>query len=203
VALALPKIIVITDWDLPREELLARLEAALSVGPQVAVQHRHPSAPMHLFFEEGLAIAKLCEKERNPLFVNGHLDVALLLGAHLHLPATSYSPQDARPHLPAGRWISAAVHNSQEAARAAGADLALISPVFAPGSKVTDDRIPLGPSGFRELASSIGCPAFALGGITAERAVELKGAQGFAVISAVLRADDSRRATREILEQLG
>lgn len=189
---------VITDWRLPRERLLAALERAMEVGPQVAVQHRHPEATARQFLEEARLLSELCQARGNPLFVNGRLDVALLVRAHLHLPAGGLTPEDVRPHLSAECRVSVAVHDEQEARRARGADLALVSPVFPPGSKPDDTRPTLGPEGFRRLAAALPCPALALGGITPERASLLNGAAGFAVISAVLEAEDPTSATRAL-----
>lgn len=196
---ALPRLIVITDWRLPRPRLLDALERALEAGPEVAVQHRHPEAPARTFLEEARLLAALCNKRGNPLFVNGRLDVALLVGAHLHLPARGLAVEDVRPYLPAGRWVSVAVHDAEEARLAQGADLALVSPVYAPGSKPADTRPPLGPAGLQALAATLPCPALALGGVTPERAARLTGAQGFAAISAVLEAEDPAAVARALL----
>jgi thiamine-phosphate pyrophosphorylase len=192
----LPRLLVITDWRLPRARLLAAVEQALEAGPEVAVQHRHPEAPARLFLEEARLLAELCRARGRALFVNGRLDVALLVGAHLHLPAHGLTPEDVRPHLPPGRLVSVAVHDAHEARAARGADLALVSPVFPPGSKPGDTRPTLGPEGFRALAALLPCPALALGGVTPERVALLEGAAGFAVISAVLEADNPTEAAR-------
>lgn len=197
--MAVPRLVVITDWRLPRERLLGAIARALEAGPEVAVQHRHPEAPTRQFLEEARLLAGLCRERGNPLFVNGRLDVALLVGAHLHLPAQGPTPGDVRPHLPSGRLVSVAVHDEGEARAAHGADLALVSPVFSPGSKPGDTRATLGPGGFAALAAALPCPALALGGITPERARELRGAAGFAVISAVLEAEDPAAAARAML----
>ncbi|QSQ15134.1 thiamine phosphate synthase [Myxococcus landrumensis] len=196
---ALPRLVVITDWRLPRERLLGALAKALEAGPDVAVQHRHPEASGRTFLEEAQALAALCQARGNPLFVNERLDVALLVGAHLHLPSHGLAPDEVRRHLPAGRWLSVAVHDEAEARAAHGADLALVSPVFAPGSKPGDTRETLGPKGFFSLARHLPCPALALGGIREETAGRLTGAGGFAVISAVLEAEDPARAARALL----
>ncbi|MBN8227639.1 thiamine phosphate synthase [Corallococcus macrosporus] len=195
---ALPRLVVITDWRLPRTRLLTALERALEAGPEVAVQHRHPEASGRLFLEEARLVAEVCRGRA--LFVNGRLDVALLVGAHLHLPASGPSPRDVRPFLPEGRLVSVAVHDAREAEATVGADLALVSPVFAPGSKPGDTRDTLGPHGFRALSERMPCPALALGGMTPERAREVPGAWGVAVISAVLEAGDPRAAARELLD---
>ncbi len=195
----LPLLIVITDWQIPGPRLLAALESALSLGPEVALQHRHPGAADRLLFEEGEQLAKLCGRFGNPLFVNGRLDVALLLGAHLHLPARAIKVGDVRPHLRPGTWISVAVHDADEALDASGADLALVSPVFAPGSKPTDPRPELGPEGFARLAEQTPCRSFALGGIAPGNAERVRGAFGFAAISSVLKDRDPKAAANALL----
>ncbi len=196
----LPRLILITDWS-RGEALLGLVERALLGGRGVAVQHRHPGATDRDFLAEGRALAEVCARHGAPLFVNRRLDVALLLDAHLHLPSSGLLPADVRPHLPKGRWVSAAVHDAAEAERARGADLALVSPAFAPLSKA-GERPPLGPSGFAALAGKVSCPAYALGGVTPERLATLGPVPGAAVIGAVLDAADPAQATGALLAAL-
>ena len=196
----LPRLILITDWS-QGEALLGLVERALGGARGVAVQHRHPGASDRDFLAEGRALAQVCARHRAPLFVNRRLDVALLLNAHLHLPSSGLLATDVRPHLPFGRWVSAAVHDEAEAARSRGADLALVSPVFAPISK-REERAALGPAGFRALAAQLPCPAYALGGVTADGLRALGRVAGAAVIGAVLQAPDPARAVAELLAAL-
>ena len=93
------------------------------------------------------------------------------------------------------------MHDEAEAARAAGADLALVSPVFAPRSKPVD-RAPLGPAGFASLAARLACPAYALGGVTAEGLAALAKVAGAAVVGAVLDAPEPGRAAQQLLSLL-
>ncbi|MBL8919759.1 MAG: thiamine phosphate synthase [Myxococcaceae bacterium] len=188
-------LIVITDWGLGREVLLRRLEAALAAGPGIAVQHRHPGVSDRLFFDEAVELAAVCGKANAPLFINSRLDVALALGAHLHCTSTSLTPREGRRLLP-GRWISCAVHSADEDVD--GADLALVSPVFQPGSKPTDSRPLLGVDGYARLTSALPCPAFALGGIEPGNVADVR-APGVAVISAVLRATAPAAAAKALL----
>lgn len=197
----LPRLIVITDWSLG-PALLTRLEAALSLGSDVAVQHRHPEAGGRQFLDEARQLAELTSRFGNPLFVSERLETALVLGCHVHLPSRGFAVADARALLPSGRLISRAVHDLGEAGEAAGADLALVSPVFPPGSKPGDTRAPLGREGFFALAGRLACPAFALGGVGPSNARALHGAPGAAVVSGVLLAPDPKAAAAEILEAL-
>ncbi len=189
------KLLLITDWSRP--DCLAQLGEALKAGPGIAVQHRHPGATDRVFHDEGLRLRDAIGA--TPLFVNGRLDVALELGAHLHLTSRSLLPADVRPHLPPGRWLSASWHPPE--ASATGVDLLLMSPVFAPHSKPAD-RPPLGPEGFRAHLAHASAPVFALGGLTAERAARLRPVAGVALIGEVLHAASPAHAAEALLRAL-
>ena len=197
----LPRLVLITDWEMGERALLAALEDVVPLGMAVAIQHRHPGAEGGELLREARLLATRCERFGVPLFVNERLDVALLVGAHLHLPARGPDVSDVRRLVPEGKWISVAVHDEREAERARGADLALVSPVFGAGSKPDDARPRLGPDEFARLARRLECPAFALGGVDAERARTLPPelTAGVAAISAVLRAPRPRDAAQALL----
>lgn len=171
-----------------------------ALGPEVCIQHRDPGAAVRGFLERARWLAELTRRTGAQLAINGRLDVALLVDAHLHLPVDGPRPAEVRPFLPALRWISAAVHSEAELAEAAGCDAVLLSPVFAPGSKPGDARPPLGPEGFSRLARRAApLPCFALGGLTPERLELLPMSCGAAVQSHVLRAADSLAVARAFL----
>jgi thiamine-phosphate pyrophosphorylase len=188
---------------MPEERHWAALEAVASLGPDVAIQHRDPGAPVRPFLERARRLATMCEETGAQLCINDRLDVALVVGANLHLPVDAPRPREVRAQLPAGSWLSAAVHSAEELADAAGADCLLVSPVYSPGSKLTDSRPPLGPEGFRRLAALAGVPALALGGIDVVSLPTLVPVAGVAVQSAVLGADDPERVARSLLMALG
>lgn len=204
--LPLPRLVVITDWSRGRERLMAALEQVCAgLGPRVAVQHRHPEALGRDFLEEARLLGELCERTGSHLFVNGRLDVALLLDAHVHLPAHGPSAAEVRPHLRTDRWVSVAVHDAEEARAVAGsasggASFALVSPVFGAGSKPGDARVPLGVEGFEALARLLPCPAHALGGVDEQTAKALRGrAAGLASVTGVLDAADPLSAAKALL----
>ncbi len=198
----LPRLIVITDWSLGAERLLDAISRVVELGPRVAVQHRHPEASTRVYLDQARRLRALCHPAGAPLFLNGRLDLALLLDAHLHLPAHGAHAAEARSLMPKHSWISAAVHDAREAEAARGADLVLVSPIFGAGSKPGDTRTRLGRDGFDALANRAGCPAYALGGITAETMGQLRGtrAHGIASITGVLAAPDPRRSAAMLLE---
>ncbi|MBM4782329.1 MAG: thiamine phosphate synthase [Archangiaceae bacterium] len=186
-------LIVITDWAL--DDLLSRVEAALEAGPGIAIQHRHPGATDRRFYEEGIALERVCRAANAKLFINGRLDIALALNANLHCTTRSLKPLDVRDAF--SGLISCVVHDDADSTD--GADLALVSPVFRPGSKPDDTRPQLGVAGFERLARRLPCPAFALGGMETTNAGSVKAA-GVAVIASVLHASDPKAAARSLLQ---
>jgi thiamine-phosphate pyrophosphorylase len=196
------RLLVITDWALGEERLLSTLEAVCSLGAAVGVQHRHPEATTRRFLEEARLLSGLCAHHHNPFFVNGRLDVALLVGGHLHLPVDGPTPAEVRPHLPKGRLLSAAVHDEAEVRRATGADLMLLSPVFPPTSKPDDTRKTLGPTGYARLRAESSAKSFALGGIRPDRLSSLGDVDGVAVQGAVLANPRPLAVARALLAAL-
>lgn len=201
---ALPfRLLLITDWERP--DCLGRVTAALEAGPGLAVLHRHPGAVDRAFFDEGGRLAEACARRGVPLFVGGRLDVALALGAHLHLPGRALAPADVRPHH--GGLLTAAWHPFEEVEPPAGVDALLVSPVFTPGSKPLDTRPTLGPAGYAAArARAGGVPCLALGGVTEGGVAALREAgpvDGAAVVSAVLAAPAPARAAEGLLRALG
>ena len=86
-------------------------------------------------------------------------------------------------------WFGASCHDAAElaAARALGADYAVLGPVLPtgshPGAKV------LGWGGFESLARNAGMPVYAIGGLRPDHVAEAQryGGQGVAGISAYWR----------------
>jgi thiamine-phosphate pyrophosphorylase len=198
--MGLPRLIVVTDWTLPEDSHRTALEAVAALGPDVCIQHRDSGAPVRTFLERARWLALITGRSGAQLAINGRIDVALLVGAQVHLPVDGPRPWEVRPFLPAGRWISAAVHSEAELAHARGCDAVLLSPVFSPGSKPGDTRPPLGPEGFERLVRrAMPTPCYALGGMTPERLRTLTPCQGAAVQSHVLRAPDPAASVRAFL----
>jgi thiamine-phosphate pyrophosphorylase len=137
------------------------------------------------------------------LLVNDRVDVALATGADgVHLTRKSLPPREARRLLGSERVIGLSCHSAAEAGEAAaeGADFAVLGPIYPTPSK-TPFGPPLGLEVLRAARAACSCPLLAIGGIKADQvpAVLGAGADGVAVISAVLSAADPAAAARELL----
>ena len=126
----------------------------------------------------------------------------LLPGAHGAHLAAHQTGLDARGVPVHGR----SCHDDGEVRRAvgAGASYLTVSPV-APSTSKPGYGPPLGSHGVRRAAYlAQGVPLFALGGVDAQNAAEMRraGAHGVAVMGALMRDPDPERATRRLLEEV-
>lgn len=180
----------------PLEDAVA---AAVAGGVQ-AIQLREHG----LYAGELLRLARnlrALTRERALLLVNDRLDVALASGADgIHLPEAGMPVAESRwlagPELLIGRSIHS-VAGAKEAEEA-GADYLIVGTIYATGSHPED--VPTGPQIIRNVRAAVSLPLIAIGGITAQNAREVMqaGANGVAVISALLGAEDIERAAQEL-----
>jgi len=138
------------------------------------------------------------------LLINDRIDVALATGADgAHLSRRGFPPAVARRLLDPTRLLGVSCHSLAEAeeAQQGGADFILLGPIFYTPSKASYGP-PLGLELLREVRPNIRLPIFAIGGITAARRTEIlaAGADGVAVVSAVMAAPDVSAAVRALLE---
>ncbi len=134
------------------------------------------------------------------LLINDRIDVALAVGAAgAHLSQRGLPPAVARRLLGPGRLLGVSCHSLAEAeeAQAGGADFILLGPIFFTPSKASHGP-PLGLELLRQVRPRIQLPIFAIGGINAANRGEAvtAGADGVAVISAVMAAPDVSAAVK-------
>jgi thiamine-phosphate pyrophosphorylase len=117
--------------------------------------------------------------------MNDRADVAMLLGAALHLGQEDLAPADARRILPAGTIIGFSTHNEPQlrAGDLEPVDYLAIGPIFATGSKLNPDPV-VGLDRLRALRPLTQKPLVAIGGITRALAPKVfeAGADSVAII---------------------
>lgn len=198
--LAPPILMLVTDRRLAGGEgALLRAVAAAVEGGVNAVQMREKDLPPT---ELSWLVRRLRDVTagRALFLVNGSADVALEAAADgVHLPETAEPPPTTWTYT----W-GRSVHSSAAAARALseGARYLIAGLVFQTRSH--PGTAPAGLSLIREIAAFAQVPVIGIGGITADntRDVMQAGAQGVAVISAILASDDPRQAAARLHEAL-
>jgi thiamine-phosphate pyrophosphorylase len=195
---------LVADADYaPVRDLPALVTAAVKGGVTV-VQLRAKSLAKGDLIKLGLEAAAALAGTGVPLLINDHPDVVLACGAAgVHLGQGDLPVAEARRVLGGERAIGVSVNTLEEARRAEheGADYVGAGPAYATSTKETDLPV-LGPKGIERIKRAVGIPVVAIGGIGPHNAaaMALAGADGIAVVSAIVGAPEARRAAEELRE---
>lgn len=181
--------------------LLQTIETALAAGVR-AVQLREKDLTAAELLPLARELRALTRQHGARLLINDRVDVALAVEADgVHLGGHSLPPDLARQLLGPRRLIGVSTHRTDEILRAAemGADFVTFGPVFATPSKAAYGQ-PVGIDALAEACRLSPLPVFALGGIDSLTAREVRraGAQGIALISAIIAAPDPASAIRNL-----
>ena len=182
-------------------DLPGLVDAAVAGGVTV-VQLRAKHLSGGAFIELGLAVAGRLAGTGVPLLINDRVDVALACdAAGVHLGQEDMPVRLARRLLGPSALIGVSVNTPEEARRAEqeGADYVGAGPAYATATKETALAI-LGRDGIALIKRATRLPVVAIGGIGPWNAAEIAGAgaDGVAVVSAILGAPDARRAAEEL-----
>lgn len=128
-----------------------------------------PEAPA-----QGARLRQIARRRGLKLLIGADARLAARLKADgVHLPERLASNARALKRRHSGWIITAAAHSltAARSARAAGADAAVVSTVFASNSRSA--RAPMGPVRLASLVQRAGLPVYALGGINDDNAARL------------------------------
>jgi thiamine-phosphate pyrophosphorylase len=195
-----PALMLITDRSLLRGRALEEVASLAVEGGVTAVQLREKDLSNGELYELAMTLRAVLQG-RALLLVNDRADVACVSGADgLHLPERCLPPRPVRAVVGEGCIMGRSVH-SVEAAVAAereGADYLIVGPVYETPSH--PNQPPAGLHLVRAVSEAVRVPIVAVGGVDAAnvRAVIEGGAEGVAVIRAILEADDPQAAAREL-----
>lgn len=199
---------LVTDRGLALGRQTVNIVAAAVRGGITCVQLREKEASTREFVAEARAVKAMLDglEHHIPLIINDRLDVALIVGADgVHLGQNDMAISDARRIAGDTLIIGISVESVQDAltAEAAGADYLGISPVFATPTK-SDTAAPLGLAGVRAIRAAVNLPLVGIGGInqTNAAAVLQAGADGVAVVSAIVAATCPRSAAAALHQQI-
>ena len=208
-----PCVFMVTDPGFADDRIVRCIEAAARSLPPgaLAVQlrdKRRSRASLRVFASR---LRRITRDLRAWLFINGDACLARDVGADgVHL-GRGASTVEATRRICGGRiLVSVAAHSDDDVRRAlvAGAYAALVSPIFPTRSpsrlEAAANKTPRGLEALRAARAVVGARMrlYALGGITADRAggCAKAGADGVAVIRALLDAADPARAARALYD---
>lgn len=184
----------------PYSLLLTVIEGALKGGVK-AVQLREKDLNARELFELAHGMRRLTKDYQAKLFINDRVDVAMAVGADgIHLGQNSFSAGEVRRIFDKA-IIGVSTHSVREAeiAEKQGADFVTLGPIFYTPSKVEYGE-PLGVALIKKVKREIKIPVFAIGGIKKDNIKEVigAGADGVAVISAIISAQEPDKEAREL-----
>ena len=193
---------LVTDRGLAGGRTTLEIVSAAVHGGATVVQLREKDCSTRDFIEQALTIKKFLNAGRIPLIINDRVDVAQAVKADgVHLGQTDMPLETAKKILGDSMIIGISAESLQDAIEAekGGADYLGVSPIYATPTK-TDTAPPLGLKGLREIRKAVKLPLVGIGGLTGKNAADVirNGADGVAVVSAIVAADDPEAAAREL-----
>ncbi|NNK56170.1 MAG: thiamine phosphate synthase [Desulfofustis sp.] len=193
---------LVTDRSLSKGRSNRDIVVAAVAGGVTCVQLREKHCGTREFIHEALALRPLLRDRRIPLIINDRLDIALAVEADgVHLGQSDMPLAMARKIAGSSLIIGISAESTDDALKAEqeGADYIGISPVFSTPTK-TDTAAPLDLGGVNKICGLVDIPLVGIGGINRYNAASVigAGADGVAVVSAIVSADDPTDATRTL-----
>ncbi len=171
-------------------------------GGVTVVQLREKNLSTREFVRQALALKSAVSGMGIPFIINDRVDIALACeAAGVHLGQDDMNCALARRIVGKDVLIGVSVSTAEEArqAEAEGADYLGVGPVFQTTTK-TDASQPTGLAVLSEIRRIVRIPFVGIGGITPANAADVirSGADGVAVVSAIVASLDPHHAARDI-----
>jgi thiamine-phosphate pyrophosphorylase len=195
------RLCLITDRGLARGRPLVDVVAQAVQGGVTMVQLREKSATTREFLEEARALKTLLAPLRVPLIINDRADIALAVDADgVHVGWKDMPVERVRAMIGPDKLLGLSITNAQQLAQpdAAQADYLGMGPLYLQQTKA-DASTPLGVEGFRALRAQTQAPVIAIGGLKADNSAPVlaAGANGLAIVSGIVAAQDPRAAAAQ------
>jgi len=197
---------IITDQRISHgKSHLEVAEAALTGGATV-IQFRDKEMEDSEAIEVCRKIYELTKKKGISFIVNDRVEVTRIVQADgVHLGQEDQSLDFARKILNQNQIIGISVDTAEQAIEAEkeGADYLGVGPIYPTATKLDAGRA-LGVTRLKEIKEAVSIPVIAIGGIDEDNLEEVlrAGADGVAVISAVVGAPDITQACRKLKNKI-
>lgn len=198
------KVYLVTDYRMPFNELLEKLEEALKAGVRL-IQYRDKDVSTNIMCYRAKQLAKLCKKYDAIFLVNDRIDVAMAVDADgVHIGQDDMDCHIARKILGKDKIIGVSTKTLDESIKALkdGADYLGCGAVYSTSTK---DTSVITIRSLKQIKENIDLPIYGIGGININNITdELNGIlDGVAVITAILNSNNIAETVskfNEILE---
>lgn len=197
-------LVAIIDRAWLRDRPIQQLAEQIIRGGATIIQYRNKISQSRSFYTEASVLRDVTSAHRIPLIINDRVDIAMAVGADgVHLGQDDL-PMDAARALVGGHTIlGGSVHDTGELATMEDADYLGVGAVYRTNSK---EKAKVGGLELiKTIRSLTRKPMVGIGGITPENCGDViaAGADGVAVISAIMDADEVTSTVQRFIQKIG
>ena len=196
---------LVTDSTYHTEESFLRTVEDACKGGVTLVQLREKNTGGRDYLEKASKVREITDRYQIPLIIDDRVDVAMACGAAgVHVGASDLPVAEVRRLLGPDKIVGATA-KTVEAARKAyqdGADYLGVGAIYPTTTKVTTVLTEV--STLSAICKAVPIPVVAIGGLNLSNLDILKGsgADGIAVVSAIMKAENPRKAAEELLMEV-
>lgn len=196
-----PSLYFITDsTNYAEEEFFYRVDQALQGGATL-LQLREKNKSTREYMELAEKVHTITKRYNVPLIIDDRVDVALAINAEgVHLGASDMPVATARKLMGEDKIVGATAKTVPWAKEAyeQGADYLGVGAIYPTTTKVKTVLTSIDT--LRDICNAIPIPANAIGGLNKDNIDILAGIPiaGICVVSAIMKADDPKRAAMEL-----
>ena len=174
-------------------------------GGVTMVQLREKTLEEEKFLEEAKELQALCRERGVPFLVNDNVEIAREMNADgVHVGQSDMEALDVRAILGPDKILGVSAQTVEQAVLAEkhGADYLGVGAVFPTGSK--DDADDVSYDTLKAICQAVSIPVVAIGGLNRGNMDILQdtAADGIAVVSAIMKAEDPRSAAEELKKHM-
>ena len=189
-----------TAWS--EEEFLYRIEEALKGGATI-IQLREKNKTTQEYIDLAEKVHTITKKYNVPLIIDDRVDVVLAVDAEgVHLGAEDMKIDTARKILGEDKIVGATAKTVPRALEAykQGADYLGVGAIYPTTTKVK--TVITSTQTLDAICKSVPIPVNAIGGLNKTNTSVLEGIEieGICVVSAIMKADNPKKNTEELLE---
>lgn len=196
---------LVTDSTYHTEESFLHTIEEACIGGATIVQLREKGGSSRDYLNQALKVKEITDRYHIPLIIDDRIDIALACdAAGVHVGQSDLPVSYARRLLGPDKIVGATAKTVPQALEAyeQGADYLGVGAMFPTTTKVV--TILTAPATLTEIRHTVPIPVVAIGGLNSGNMDILKdtAADGIAVVSAIMKAEDPRSAAEELKKHM-
>ncbi len=197
---------LVTDRGMVKRESLEKVVEEAVQGGVTLVQLREKEGDTGELYEKAKALKKILAPYHIPLIIDDRIDIMLAVDAEgVHVGQSDMPADIARKLIGNDKILGVSAHNLAEALKAEkdGADYLGVGAMYP--TKTKTDATCTTKEELAKIKANVHIPVVAIGGINAHTIPDFpKGTvDGFAVVSAIMAAEEPKKAAGELRTLIG